>query len=126
MAIVACPAGGEDELRKGRAHQDGIELTCERCGAAGERDVTPTCRLCGAQDLQGVPTSTRREHGLGEQWAPSGIRLAYYCWDCQGADVTAANPRPGPQPPPGGRRDPGPDRAAESVLSYAPASRSPP
>ncbi len=112
MAIVVCPACGEDEQLTGRTHEGGIELTCERCGAAWERDVTPTCRLCGSQDLQGVPTSTLREHGRGEQWAPSGIRLALYCWACRGADVTSTKPRPGPQPPPGGQRDarPGPRR----------------
>lgn len=106
MPIVACPVCAEEEELTGRSvsAEDGSErreLSCQRCGASWDRDVTPRCGLCGSRDLQGVPTATLRESGRGEQWAPSGVRLAYYCWSCRSADVTSSTPTPGPQPPPG-------------------------
>jgi hypothetical protein len=111
MPSVSCPTCGEDEELRGRSAHDADvgrerrELTCERCGTTWDRDVVPTCGLCGSVDVQGIPTSTLQEKGRGDQWAPSGVRLAYYCWACRGADVTSSNPLPGPQPAPGGDQD---------------------
>lgn len=110
MPVVKCPACGEDELLRGDrvTGGDGREallLTCERCGATWDRDATPRCGLCGSDDVEGIPTSTLQEKGRGDQWAPSGVRLVYYCWSCQSNDVTSNQPLPGPQTPPGGARD---------------------
>jgi hypothetical protein len=109
VPIVECPGCGEDEALRGEraveAGRERLTLTCERCGASWDRDTTPHCGLCGSEDVEGIPTSTLRERGRGDQWAPSGIRLVYYCWSCQADDVTSATPRPGPQPPPGASRD---------------------
>ncbi len=110
MPLVTCPGCGEDEQLIGRSVTDGDgaerrELTCERCGTTWDRDVVPTCRLCRSTDIEGIPTSTLQEKGRGDQWAPSGVRLAYYCWSCRGADVTSSSPRPGPQPAPGSGQD---------------------
>ncbi len=109
MPAVECPACGEDERLRGDRTSVGaarLVLTCERCGTSWDRDTTPHCRLCGSEDVEGIPTSTLQEKGRGEQWAPSGIRLVYYCWSCQGNDVTSARPIAGPQPSPGSARDP--------------------
>lgn len=105
MPIVTCPTCGEDDDLAGTRTADGITITCGRCGADWARDTTPTCALCGSTDLQAVPTSTLREAGRGEQWAPSGVRIAWYCWDCTGHDVTSPAPTPGPNPPPGEATD---------------------
>jgi hypothetical protein len=106
MPIVACPVCGEDDDLVGSRDGDVITITCGACGAAWNRDTVPTCQLCGSQDLQAVHTATLQEKGRGDQWAPSGVRIAWYCWACTGADVTSANPRPGPNPPPGDHLDP--------------------
>jgi hypothetical protein len=106
VPIVLCPACGEDEELRGERQPDGrLLLTCERCGASWDRDTAPSCGVCGSDDVEGVPTSTLQERGRGDQWAPSGVRLVYYCWACRSNDVTATEPLPGPQPPPGGTRD---------------------
>jgi uncharacterized Zn finger protein len=110
MPVVACPACGEDEDLTGRrtAGDNGADRLVVRCGTCGrswDRDTTVRCGLCGADDVEGVPTSTLQERGRGDQWAPSGIRLVYYCWSCGGDDVTSSQPRPGPNPPPGGSND---------------------
>jgi hypothetical protein len=109
VPMVACPDCGEDEELIGRqidvdgAHQ--LQLTCERCGASWLRDGTPRCARCGSDDIEGIPTSTLQEKGRGDQWAPSGIRLVFYCWACRGDDVTSSRPKPGPQPQPGAPPD---------------------
>lgn len=105
MPRVNCPACGEDEDLQGRRTDTGITITCGSCGAAFDRDTTPTCRLCGSTDLQAVRTSTLREAGRGDQWAPSGVRIAWYCWGCTGHDVTSPRPVRGPNPPPGTETD---------------------
>jgi hypothetical protein len=109
VPIVACPACGEDEQLTGHQVADGatpqVRLTCDRCGASWARDATRRCGLCGSQDIEGIPTSTLQEKGRGEQWAPSGIRLVFYCWACRGDDVTSSAPRPGPRPQPGSPPD---------------------
>ncbi|HSK23474.1 MAG TPA: hypothetical protein VK906_09875 [Egicoccus sp.] len=105
MPIVSCPDCGEDEDLSGRPEDERILLTCGACGRTWDRDTRLVCRLCGAEDIEGIPTSTLQEAGRGEQWAPSGIRLVYYCWSCQGNDVTSSTPDPGPHPPPGTKHD---------------------
>jgi hypothetical protein len=105
MPVVACPQCLEDDELSGARHDDRIVITCGRCGTTFDRDTTPTCRLCGGVDLEPVHTSTLREAGRGEQWAPSGVRVAWFCWDCTGRDVTSPSPVPGPNPPPGSRDD---------------------
>lgn len=105
MPVVACPVCGEDDHLAGTRDGDRITITCESCGASWDRDITPTCSLCGSTDLQGVHTSTLQEKGRGDQWAPSGIRIAWYCWSCTGMDVTSPSPVPGPNPPPGDAKD---------------------
>lgn len=105
MPNVTCPGCGEDEDLRGQQTSGGITITCGRCGVTFERNTTPTCALCGSTDLQAVPTSTLREAGRGDQWAPSGVRIAWYCWVCSGHDVTSPNPEPGPNPPPGDPSD---------------------
>lgn len=106
MLQVACPACGETDDLTGHRVDDRIEITCGACGAQFDRDTTPTCRLCGSTDLQAVRTSTLREAGRGDQWAPSGVRVAWFCWSCTGRDVTSPNLVPGPNPPPGSTGDP--------------------
>lgn len=105
MPVVTCPACGEGEQLRGDEDGERIRLTCELCGATWDRDTTPSCRLCGSTDLQGVATSTLQDAGRGEQRAPSGIVLRYYCWTCRSHDVTSREPLQGPQPPPGTGRD---------------------
>ena len=110
MPVVECPACGEEEDLTGERTTDDagaqrLVLTCGACGTSWDRDTAPRCRLCEATDLEAIPTATLQERGRGEQWAPSGIRLAYYCWRCGGRDVTSSDPTPGPTAPPGDSRD---------------------
>jgi len=105
MPRVTCPSCGEDEDLQGERTDDGITITCGTCDATFDRDTTPTCSLCGSTDLHAVRTSTLREAGRGEQWAPSGVRIAWFCWGCTGRDVTGPRPIPGPNPPPGADSD---------------------
>lgn len=101
MPTIACPNCGEDEDLTGDRDGDAITLTCGACGVRWDRDTVPVYGLCGSTDVQGIPTSTLEEHGRAGVRAPSGIRLAYYCWDCRSKDVTSSRPIPGPHPPPG-------------------------
>jgi len=105
VPIVACPVCGEDDDLSGGRDGEVITIICGVCDAVWERDTVPTCRLCGSTDLQGVLTSTLPEHGRGDQWAPSGIRVTYFCWGCTGHDVTSSDPKPPPNPPPGAHED---------------------
>lgn len=105
MPLVTCPHCGEDDDLTGESDGEAILLTCGACGHTWDRDTRLTCRVCGSEDIEGIPTSTLAESGRGEQWAPSGIRLVYYCWACRANDVTASAPDPGPHPPPGTSRD---------------------
>ncbi|MBY5160893.1 hypothetical protein [Salsipaludibacter albus] len=105
MPLVRCPRCGEDDDLSGSRRDDRIVITCRRCDTVFDRDTTPTCRLCGSTDLEAIHTSTLREAGRGEQWAPSGVRVAWFCWDCTGRDVTSPAPVPGPNPPPGNHDD---------------------
>lgn len=94
MAVVACPACGEDEDLRGQRSDEGLVLSCERCGHRWNRDLTPRCGLCGSEDLEVVPTSVLEEAGRGEQRTPSGIRDLHVCWDCGARDATSNNPIP--------------------------------
>lgn len=105
MALVACPSCGEQEDLAGERRGEQILVTCGRCGTGFDRDTSPTCSLCGSGDLEAVATTILREAGRGEQWAPSGLRVAWYCWTCTGQDVTSPAPVPGPNPPPGAGED---------------------
>lgn len=105
MPSVACPTCLEDTDLAGTRTGDRIVITCGRCGGSFDRDTTPRCVLCGGTDLEPIRTSTLREAGRGEQWAPSGVRVAWFCWDCTGRDVTSPAPIPGPNPPPGSSDD---------------------
>lgn len=105
MPVVACPHCGEDEELGGERVDERILLTCEVCGHRWDRDTRLRCALCGSVDIEGIPTSTLEEAGRAGVRTPSGIRLVYYCWSCQGNDVTSTDPVPGPQPPPGRSRD---------------------
>jgi hypothetical protein len=106
MPLVRCPGCGEDEALVGTRVDEGLELTCERCGVRWNRDTVPRCVVCGSDDVEGIPTSTLQEAGRGDQWAPSGVRLVYYCWACRANDVTSSQPQRGPQPAPGSGRNP--------------------
>ncbi len=105
MPAVRCPQCGEEDDLSGTRRDDTIVVTCGACGSVFDRDTTPTCRLCGSTDLEAVRTTTLREAGRGAQWAPSGLRVAWFCWDCTGRDVTGPDPVPGPNPPPGSHDD---------------------
>jgi hypothetical protein len=74
VALVSCPACGEDEELRGETRGDRVVLTCERCGSGWDRDTTPSCGVCASDDVERIPTATLRERGRGEQWTPSGLR----------------------------------------------------
>lgn len=101
MPMIACPNCGEDEDLTGERLGEAITLTCGACDLRWNRDTEPVCALCGSTDIEGIATSTLEEHGRANVRAPSGIRLAYYCWNCRGKDVTSSEPLRGPYPPPG-------------------------
>lgn len=105
MPVVGCPLCGEDDELTGERDAARILLTCGVCGHRWDRDIRVRCRLCGSEDVEGIPTSTLEEAGRAGVRTPSGIRLVYYCWSCDGNDVTSSEPLPGPQSPPGRSRD---------------------
>lgn len=110
MALVTCPGCGEEEALRGSSTTDEagtqtITLLCEVCEARWDRDDVARCRVCASDDIEGIPTSTLQEKGRGDQWAPSGIHLVYYCWSCRSNDVLASEPVPGPVAPPGRSND---------------------
>lgn len=78
---VRCPSCGEDEALHGKRHGDRIDLECETCGHAWERDPSPRCPECGGADLQSVPLAIL-ERSRGTQLSIVGTRPVNLCSQC--------------------------------------------
>ena len=78
---IACPSCGEGEALRGQRSGDSIALTCETCGHAWDRDLTPRCPTCGGTDLQTVPLAIL-EKGRGTQLSVVGTRPIDLCTAC--------------------------------------------
>lgn len=84
---IACPSCGESESLRGSRRDEGIALTCDRCGHEWLRDLKPACPRCGGFDMQRVPLAIL-EKGRGTQLSVVGTRPIYLCSQCDAAILT--------------------------------------
>ncbi len=95
MAIIACPACGEDEALEGtRSDAHTLDVECTACGAAWQRHTDRRCALCGSTDLKYTPRDVL-ERSRGNQHTPTGRIDAWACYSCGGRDVTGPHPEAG-------------------------------
>lgn len=117
-----CPACGEIEDLSGRPTDNGIRITCGKCGTDWLRDAAPaTCATCGGADLQQRPQPVTA-YSRGTQVSIVGWRTVALCVSCD-ADMLsrslAGKPVPSSYLPAARqRRDPG--RAAGDQGSILP------
>lgn len=83
---ISCPACGEADDIAGHRSDDGIVITCGRCGEEWLRDTTPTCPTCGRTDLRRVPLAIL-ENGRGTQLSVVGTRPVDLCPTCDVGDL---------------------------------------
>jgi hypothetical protein len=80
MSELSCPGCGESEHLVGRRTRDGIEVTCETCGARWDRGAV-RCRSCGgAASVTARQRMTRQPRGT--LLAVVGMREVTLCPDC--------------------------------------------
>jgi hypothetical protein len=119
MRQLVCPSCEETEELSGRATDEGIRITCERCGTAWLRDAAPeACATCGGTDLQERPQPVTA-YSRGTQVSVVGWRTVPLCVSCD-ADMLsrslAGKPVPsGYRPAAKQRREPG-DTAPELTI----------
>jgi ribosomal protein S27AE len=105
-----CPSCGESEELSGRPTEEGIRITCGKCGTDWLRDAAPaTCATCGGADLQQRPQPVTA-YSRGTQVSIVGWRTVALCVTCD-ADMLsrslAGKPVPGSYVPAAKqRRDP--------------------
>lgn len=78
---LTCPGCGEAEDLSGTRHDEGIELTCGRCGHRWTRDLIPSCPTCGGADVETVPLAIV-EKSRGTQLSVVGTRPVVLCYSC--------------------------------------------
>ena len=78
---VVCPSCGEAEALRGSRRDELIDLSCETCGHAWVRDLTPRCSICGGLDLETVPLAIV-ERSRGTQLSIVGTRPVDLCYSC--------------------------------------------
>jgi hypothetical protein len=77
-----CPACGESEDLSGRPTDEGIRITCEKCGTDWLRDAAPVgCATCGGTDLQDRPQPVTA-YSRGTQVSIIGWRNVPLCVSC--------------------------------------------
>lgn len=96
---IACPECGESTDLTGDRSEDGITLTCGRCGHRWKRTPDHVCEHCGSEDLQTVPLAIV-ERSRGTQLSVVGTRKITLCSVCDRDRLAAyhAN-RPNPLMP---------------------------
>jgi hypothetical protein len=117
---LSCPACGEEEELTGQRGEEGIRITCDRCGTSWLRDAAQTaCATCGGTDLEHRPQPTTA-YSRGTQVSIVGWRQVPLCVNCD-ADMLsrslAGKPVPNNyQPAAKSRREPGQDTDPHSIL----------
>ncbi|MFZ5847300.1 MAG: hypothetical protein ACOYX5_07970 [Actinomycetota bacterium] len=97
MATIAkCPACGEKERLLGRPAGDGIEVTCETCGARWMRGAA-RCNGCGGEDVVARPQVMTR-HPRGNQLAIVGRRQLPLCPHCDAEAIATSSSTNRPVP----------------------------
>lgn len=117
-----CPSCGESEELSGRPTDEGIRITCEKCGTDWLRDaVAATCATCGGTDIQQRPQPVTA-YSRGTQVSIVGWRSVPLCESCDAGMLSrslAGKPVPSSYLPAARqRRDP--DEAASGRDSILP------
>ncbi|MPZ25929.1 MAG: hypothetical protein GEV12_05640 [Micromonosporaceae bacterium] len=117
---LTCPACGETDELTGRPGPDGIQITCDTCGADWLRDAAPaTCASCGETELVHRPQATTA-YSRGTQVSIVGWRQLPLCVTCDAPMLSrslAGKPIPnGYRPAAMTRHDPGEPPADEITI----------
>lgn len=117
---LVCPVCGEAEELTGQPGEDGIRITCDRCGASWLRDAAPaTCATCGGTELEHRPQPTTA-YSRGTQVSIVGWRQVPLCVDCDAPMLSrslAGKPVPNSYRPAAmQRREPGDEADQVSIL----------
>jgi hypothetical protein len=79
---IVCPACGEAEELTGQPGPDGIQITCDTCGAAWPRDAALVrCATCGGTDVTFRPQPLTA-YSRGTQVSIVGWRHVPLCASC--------------------------------------------
>lgn len=79
---LVCRSCGEEEQLAGERGEEGIRITCERCGTSWLRDaVPPACATCGGAELAHRPQPTTA-YSRGTQVSIVGWRQVPLCVVC--------------------------------------------
>jgi hypothetical protein len=122
MRQQLCPSCGESEELSGRPTEEGIRITCERCGTDWLRDAAPAaCATCGGADLQQRPQPVTA-YSRGTQVSIVGWRTVPLCVTCD-ADMLSRSLAGKPVPSsylPAAKQRRDPDEAAGDEVSILP------
>lgn len=117
---LSCAACGEEEELTGHRDEEGIRITCDRCGTSWLRDAAQTtCATCGGTDLEHRPQPTTA-YSRGTQISIVGWRQIPLCAACD-ADMLSRSLAGKPVPnhyrsAAKSRREPGQDTDPHSIL----------
>ncbi|MEY9212161.1 hypothetical protein [Thermobifida halotolerans] len=116
---LTCPECGETEELTGRRTDEGIEVSCDRCGARWPRDTPYSCATCGGQDIH-MRAQALTQYSRGTQLSIVGLHHVPLCAVCDAEMLERANqhkPVPGRYEPAAvHRREDGDGGAASESL----------
>ena len=95
---IACPACGETEELRGAPldpdhPDDGVQITCQACGAGWDRTPGTRCERCGSTQIYDAPVAIV-EKSRGSQLSILGTSTTPWCWHCD-RDLIDAQRRSG-------------------------------
>jgi hypothetical protein len=99
---IACPHCGEEENLADSPGPQGIQITCESCGASFPRDAAASCATCGGAELVQRPRALT-QYSRGTQLSITSWNQAPLCMSRSGEGKPIP---PHYQPAAAFRRDP--------------------
>lgn len=117
---MVCPSCSESEALTGERSAEGIQITCDACGARWPRDTPYNCATCKGSDIQMRPQALT-QYSRGTQLSIVGLHYIPLCAQCDAAMLARANqqkPVPGQYQPAAThkRDDDGGDDATNTLI----------
>jgi hypothetical protein len=81
---LVCPTCKDDDHLSGTAVDGIIEISCDRCGLAWQRDLAPRCPTCGSGDVVQAAQAVR-EKSRGTHLSITSIKVVLLCPTCDPA-----------------------------------------